>query len=256
MFRDIDNCIFADDIAYVSKTGVIVGYPDKTFKPNQPITRGELAAVIHRTMLRDGVFMDVLPYVMPFVVEIRSSKKLGSGVYVYGDDVNGGYILTCRHVVEGSENLQFTIITYEGKSIPGTYKTVSAVPNEDLALIITDSCIPGPRLFLGSPVVQGQPVAVIGSPLGLRENVTVGIVSNISRHENSWFGLDAPINPGNSGGPIVNERSELVGLAVAKIIDAAMPEVGVEGLGYGIKLEIIKKFLNRIWPDRVGKIPT
>ncbi len=244
MFKDVGkDCIFADDIAYVSKAGVMVGDPDGAFRPDDPPTRAELAAVIHRLMLRDGVFTDVLPYVFLSVVEICTTDRIGSGVCVR-DDVNGSYILTCRHVVEREESQAFTLVLHS-QSIQGAYYISSAVPEEDLALIKTGCHIP--PIVLGSPVVQGQPVAVIGSPLGLRENVTVGVVSSVDRGDGAWFGLDAPINPGNSGGPIINEKGELVGLAAAKVTDTAIPGVGVEGLGYGIKLEIIKKFLGRVW---------
>jgi S1-C subfamily serine protease len=248
MFKDIGkDCIFADDIAYVARTGVMVGDPEGTFRPDQPVTRGELAAVVHRMMLRDGVFADVLPYVVPSVVEIHGSDgRLGSGVCIR-DDASSSYILTCRHVVEGIEQNPFTIVIHDGRSFTGVYHVASAVPNEDLAIIDMGRHIP--PIALGSPVVQGQPVAVIGSPLGLRESVTVGVVSNVSREENSWFQLDAPINPGNSGGPIINEKGELVGIVNAKVPDAAIPDVGVEGLGYGIKIEIVRRFLGRVWPE-------
>lgn len=247
MFKDVEkDCIFADDIAYVSKTGVMVGDPEGNFRPDQPATRGELAAVVRRMMFRDGVFTDVLPDVVPSVVEIRAGNKLGSGVCVRSD-TGGCHILTCRHVAEGNEKAVFVIIIHGGRSLVGTYKIASAVPNEDLALITTTYYVP--PLPLGSPVVQGQPVAVIGSPLGLRESVTIGAVSATGRKEGAWFQLDAPINPGNSGGPIINEEGKLVGLAVAKVPDAAIPDVGTEGLGYAVGLEVIKQFLNRVWQE-------
>lgn len=248
MFRDVSkDHIFADDIDYVSRTGVMVGYPDGTFRPDQPITRGEVAAIVHRMMLHNGVFDDVLPMVLPSVVEIRTDKSLGSGVAVLYDGVLYTYILTCRHVIEGSEQMPCTVVTHDGKNLIGRYRIASSVPGEDLAVIEVSARIQ--PLSLGKPVVQGQPVAVIGSPLGLRESVTVGVVSSIDRHEGVWFQLDAPINPGNSGGPIVDESGKLVGIAVAKVVDAALPGVGVEGIGYGIRIDVVKRFLGRVWPN-------
>lgn len=121
----------------------------------------------------------------------------------------------------------------------GTAYIVSAVPGEDLALIVTDRLLPALSLA-GEPAAVGEPVAVVGTPALLTENVTVGIVSHLDRG-GGRFGLDAAINPGNSGGPIVNEKGEIVGIAVAKIVGT-----GYEGLGFGVKLEVVKGFLARV----------
>jgi len=107
----------------------------------------------------------------------------------------------------------------------------------DLALIKTSDYLPEPLKLADTSVVKGDPVAVIGSPLGFIESVTAGIVSSMERGD--VFQLDAPINPGNSGGPVINTKGELVGVAVSKIMSPA------EGMGFAIKLEAVKDFLRR-----------
>lgn len=239
MFKDVNPGHWAyNSIAYATKTGLMSGFPDGTFKPDEPLTRAQFASILDRMRFRDGLFDDgVLDRVMPSIVCLCTATNLGSGVCIARKD-GKSYILTNRHVVKDYKT--FTVIKEGVSNFQAEIKIVSAVPNEDLALVQTDTELPPLPLAL-SPAIQGQPVAVVGAPVGLIESVTVGVVSHVSRNEDSWFQLDAPINPGNSGGPIVNEHGEIVGIAVAKIVGEAY-----EGIGYGIKLEIVRKFLQRV----------
>lgn len=242
MFKDVKPGRWDyGSIERVARAGLMSGYPDGTFRPDNPPTRGEIASILDRLLFRDGVFSEILPAVMPTVVAVYTNKSIGSGVCV-DQDGEKYYVLTAGHVVEGAK--EFKVAKENGVMVSAELLTSSAVPGEDLALLAvrkSEGLVLKDIGFATKPPVLGQPVAVIGAPLGLRETVTVGVVSNLDREGGNWFQIDAPINPGNSGGPIVNEYGNLVGIAVAKVVDEA-----VEGIGFGIHLRLIVNFLSRL----------
>jgi len=237
-FVDVDPGRWsAGSIDRVLKAGVMSGYPDGTFRPDNPLTREEAASLADRLLLHMNYFAYLMPFVMPAVVCVHRGDALGSGSYIRVID-GSGYILTNRHVVQkqdGTVVKELTLIKENMPNFRGELVIVDSV--YDLALIKTSDYLPEPLKMTDTPVVDGDPVAVIGSPLGFIESVTAGIVSSTDRGD--VFQLDAPINPGNSGGPVINTRGELVGVAVSKIMSPA------EGIGFAIKLEAIKDFLAR-----------
>ena len=138
-------------------------------------------------------------------------KSLGSGVIVDKD----GYILTNNHVVGEADKIQVKIMDdpkmYDAKVI-GTDKET------DLAVIKINVGHPLPYAKLGNSdgLTVGDWVLAIGSPFGLEETVTAGIVSAEGRDLGSPFQrfiqTDAAINPGNSGGPLVDMAGEVIGI--------------------------------------------
>ena len=225
-------------IEAVADAGIMGGYPDGSFKPDQFITRREQASIEYRRLFRNGIFeKGVIAKVLASTVCINTGSSVGSGACIGRSKEGKSLIITNAHVAKDCKN--FTLIKEGQADFTGAVYIVSAVPGEDLALIVTDKQLPALSLADG-PAIVGEPVAVIGAPALLVENVTVGIVSHLDRGDGR-FGLDAAINPGNSGGPIVNEKGEIVGLAVAKIVG-----LEYEGLGFGVKLEVIKEFLGRV----------
>lgn len=239
MFKDVssDN-YFARSIERVARSGLMTGYGDGTFHPKDPLLREEMASILDRLLFRLNFNFKMFPQVMKSVVMIHRGDAIGSGACI--ENRNGtSYILTCRHVVvmtDGTAVTDLTLVKEDMPNFAGTLVVVDAV--HDLALVKTSQYLL-PLVLAANPAEPGEPVAVVGSPLGLVESVDVGVVSNTDRGE--WFQLDAPINPGNSGGPVINEYGEIVGVAVAKI-----EQVGVEGLGFAVKLEHIRDFLSRV----------
>lgn len=237
MFKDIDpKAWYAKAVEIVVDAGLMGGYPDGLFRPNEYLTRSELASVLSRYLYRDGVFTDILPNILPCIVKISAitgaGTSAGSGV-----SIGTGQILTCAHVVKDAQKL--SVETCQG-AVDGKTTIASAVPGEDLALITIPIDLPG--IKFASDVSVGEPVAVIGFPLAITKAVTVGVISALEQGGNEEFHqLDAPINPGNSGGPVVNEKGELVGIATAKVVG-----VNVEGFGYITNLKMINSFLSRI----------
>jgi serine protease DegQ len=177
----------------------------------------------------------VVKEVEPSVVTIRTPEGVGSGV-VYNAD---GTILTDAHVVVDQQKRPFEsmkIVFADGTQAEAT--VVGADNPTDVAVVKADrGNLPAAKFSSSVPVV-GQLAVVIGSPLGLEQTVTAGIVSGLHRNmppsEGAPQGLldliqtDAPISPGNSGGPVVNGNSEVIGLAEAYL----PPSTGAVAIGF------------------------
>jgi len=126
---------------------------------------------------------------------------------------SSGYILTNAHVVEGATNIYVTLTDKrEFKA-----KLIGSDPRTDVALVKIEAK-DLPKLPVGdsSKVRVGEWVLAIGSPFGLDNTVTAGIISAKGRETNDsitpFIQTDVAINPGNSGGPLINTRGEVIGI--------------------------------------------
>jgi serine protease Do len=161
---------------------------------------------------------------------------VGSGIILTSD----GYILTNRHVVEGSDTL--TVALYDGTELSATI--VEQATDNDLALIKVDATgLAAATIGDSSSIRVGDTAIAIGSPLGTyTETVTKGIISATGRsitvadeltgrptELHDLLQTDAAINPGNSGGPVLDATGAVVGIATA-VADSA------EGLGFAIPI--------------------
>ncbi len=172
-------------------------------------------------------------------------RSLGSGVIV---DPNG-YIVTNEHVVDKADRIRVQLqndppgTTYDAKVI-GTDKET------DLAVIKIDIKKPLPAAKLGNSdgMQVGDWVLAIGSPFGLEETVTAGIVSakgrNIvpTRQFQSFIQTDAAINPGNSGGPLVNMEGEVIGINTAIFTQS----MGYQGVGFALPSNTVVSVYNQL----------
>ncbi len=137
-----------------------------------------------------------------------TQRGLGSGFVLYAD----GYVMTNAHVVEGAEEVFVTLNDKrEFKA-----KVIGADKRSDVALVkIEATGLPTVRIGDVNRLRVGEWVIAIGSPFGLENSVTAGIVSAKSRDTGELLPLiqtDVAINPGNSGGPLINMRGEVVGI--------------------------------------------
>jgi serine protease Do len=140
---------------------------------------------------------------------------VGSGVIVAAD----GYILTNNHVVEAADELQIELS--DGRSFKA--EIVGRDPRSDLAVLKIDATgLVAARMGDSSAMEVGDWVIAVGSPFGLEQTVTAGIISATNRHTGiirggyeDFLQTDAAINPGNSGGPLVNLRGEVIGINTA-----------------------------------------
>jgi serine protease Do len=177
-------------------------------------------------------------------------RSLGSGVIVDAK----GYIVTNRHVVEKADRIRVKLQD-ESPASPGhDAKLVGMDQETDLAVIKIDVDHPLPAAKLGNSdgMEVGDWVLAIGSPFGLQETVTAGIVSakgrNIvpNRQFQSFIQTDAAINPGNSGGPLVNMAGEVIGINTAILTETS----SYAGVGFAMPSNTVAQVYNQlIGPD-------
>ena len=135
-------------------------------------------------------------------------RGIGSGFIISAD----GYVMTNAHVVDGADEVYVTLTDKrEFKA-----KIIGADKRTDVALVKIDGTNL-PRLTLGDSdkIRVGEWVIAIGSPFGLDNSVTAGIVSAKARDTGDYLPLiqtDVAVNPGNSGGPLINMRGEVIGI--------------------------------------------
>jgi serine protease Do len=178
---------------------------------------------------------------------IGRQQAIGSGVIVDPD----GYIMTNAHVVEGARRIRVVlplpagsgpIIEPEGKLRILEAKLIGEHKDSDLALLKVDATgLPTLRLGGNSVVQQGEIVFALGSPGGLRNSITMGVVSSVARQADPhramvYIQTDAPINPGNSGGPLVDISGTVIGINTFILSEGG----GSEGLGFAIPARIVE----------------
>jgi serine protease Do len=177
---------------------------------------------------------------------IVRQHAVGSGVIV---DSNG-YIMTNAHVVEGAQRIRVALPLPMGDSagqVPiGKRRILEARllgqhKETDLALLKVDETdLPTLSLVGQQRARVGQMVFAIGSPEGLQNSVTMGVVSALARQPDSskpltYLQTDAPINPGNSGGPLVDMNGAVVGINTFILSQGG----GSEGLGFAIPARVV-----------------
>ena len=180
-------------------------------------------------------------------VVIGRQRAIGSGFVIDP----AGYIVTNAHVVAGAQRVQ--VVVPEGASdgslqailaartniVPA--RVVGVARDIDLAVLKVDN-VKFAALSLASyrNVHQGEVVLAFGSPQGLRNTVTLGVVSSVARQTDPdspmvYIQTDAPINPGNSGGPLVNVEGEVIGVNTFILSQSG----GNEGLGFAIPSSVV-----------------
>jgi serine protease Do len=163
----------------------------------------------------------------------RKQQGVGSGCIISQE----GYILTNNHVVEDADQIKVKLA--DGKELDG--RIIGRDPKTDLALVKIDGAEDLQPLKLGDSdaLKVGNWVVAVGSPFGLEQTVTAGIVSAKGRVIGSgpydnFIQTDASINPGNSGGPLINMQAEVVGINTAIIASG-------QGIGFAIPINMAKE---------------
>ena len=173
----------------------------------------------------------------------------GSG-FVFDDQ---GHILTNNHVVEGAEKITVTF----NDGIEASAKVVGTDPQSDVAVIKVENTHyrPLPR-GSSSKLKVGELVMAVGSPFGLSQTVTTGIISATERNDwdqrineyESFLQTDAAINPGNSGGPLVDMNGRVVGINSAIVTGSR----GNDGVGFAIPIDLAANIADKLIKD--GKV--
>jgi S1-C subfamily serine protease len=195
------------------------------------------------------------------MIKVNGGEGTGSGFLI-----KGGYIITDNHVVTLDGLLtgaSLRVYFGDGKSAKGVL--VGRDPYSDIAVLKAQGVTNLPALTLGNSgsVAVGDPVIAIGSPLGLADTVTSGIVSAVDRPVQpaatngnapqvffDAIQTDAPINPGNSGGPLVNARGQVIGVDAAIDTLGNDPITGTQGgsigLGFAIPMDQARRVVTEL----------
>src|SRR5665213_2805385 len=168
--------------------------------------------------------------------------SLGSGVIV---DAMGGYVLTNNHVVEGADAI--TVKLADKREFPGV--VVGRDPKTDLAVVKIKGASDLSALAFGDSdgVEVGDWVLAVGSPFGLEQTVSHGIISAKGRvigagPYDDFLQTDAAIHPGNSGGPLLDIRGRVIGINTA----VASESGGSEGVGFAIPSNLARDIYRQL----------
>ena len=201
----------------------------------------------------ESVSIKVAQSGLPSVVQINTLDEnddkfagLGSGSII---DSNG-HILTNFHVIDNAKEIK--VIFNDGKEAKA--KVIGKDSGSDLAVLqleLSDEELAKLKpIAIGQSsenLIVGQQAYAMGSPRGLENTVTQGIISALNRKTLSPSGrltkgiiqTDAPINPGNSGGPLINSNGEQIGVNVSIINNST-------GLGFSIPIDTAKKIADEL----------
>jgi serine protease Do len=179
---------------------------------------------------------------------IGRQQSLGSGVIVEAN----GYIVTNAHVVSGAEHVRVIVPATDSEDSPlhvltsrvRSYEAhiVGISSDMDLAVLKIEATGLQPLpIAQYRDLRQGQMVFAFGNPEGLRNSVSIGVVSSVAREADPdnpmvFIQTDAAINPGNSGGALVNSLGELVGINTFILTQSG----GNEGIGFAIPSSVVK----------------
>ena len=184
---------------------------------------------------------------------VALQPRTGSGVILSAD----GLIVTSAHVVAGSTRVEVQLAFVEGVSGRSVVRPRGRrFPAEllgmdletDLALLhIEGSDLPSLELADSEKVQQGQIVLALGSPLGLENSVSMGVISSVARQLEPedrmiYIQTDAPINPGNSGGPLVDVQGNVVGINTMILSTSG----GSDGLGLAVPSNIVRSVVEQL----------
>lgn len=169
---------------------------------------------------------------------VPKQHGLGSGFII--DD--SGHIVTNNHVIEGADTI---LVTLSNKK---EYKAalIGRDPKTDVALLKIDHANDLNPLAMGdsNALSVGEWVVAVGSPFGLEQTVTAGIVSAKGRvigagPYDDFIQTDASINPGNSGGPLINMKGEVIGINTAIV-------PGGQGIGFAIPINLVQGIVEQL----------
>ncbi len=213
--------------------------------PNQPVSTNQAPA----SNVAGQVYAKVSEAVVQITVAGQSAGGLtpsgsGSGFVVDAS----GLILTNYHVVQDARAISVSFNNGEDREA----EVLGFDRGNDLALLKVDLPAKTPVAAMGdSDAAQvGETVIAIGSPFGLNQTVTQGIVSAVDRDwapdngrvRHGLIQTDAPINPGNSGGPLLNDRGEVIGINT--MIES--PVRGSVGVGFAIPINTAKQLIPQL----------
>ncbi|WP_339726953.1 trypsin-like peptidase domain-containing protein [uncultured Gimesia sp.] len=230
--------------------------------PSQGNSRQPHSAMFSHSTLHEGSkhLAKIAKLATPSVVHIQCERQTprgaveetGSGVIVRGEGAPGLYIVTNRHVVRDSNGQSISIQLHDGRMIHPQRKWEDK--DTDLAILKINVTDLAPADWGDSDKLDiGHMVLAMGSPFGLSESVTLGIISAKGRRSlqlgsgsevlnQNFLQTDAAINPGNSGGPLIDLEGKIIGINTA----IASNSGGNDGIGFSIPSKLVRHVFNQL----------
>ncbi|HEY3969512.1 MAG TPA: trypsin-like peptidase domain-containing protein [Planctomycetaceae bacterium] len=195
------------------------------------------------------------------VVHIQSERKVargrmveetGSGVIMESTKARGFFVVSNRHVIDETPLEQISIHLHDGRVIHPT--KIWADKASDVAIMkIVPTNLQASRWGDSDKVEIGHMVLAMGSPFGLSQSVTLGIISAKGRRSlkmpessdminQDFLQTDAAINPGNSGGPLIDMQGQVIGINTA----IASQSGGNEGIGFSIPSNLVRRVIDQL----------
>ncbi len=250
--------------------GVVLGFliTSVTVQPIQPaLAETPLPAPARQVNTIGESFDQVAMKIAPTVVAVDAMKpqlastsgtsgnnkpleESGSGVLVTFEQHEGVFAVTNNHVISGAKSTEITVTLHDGRILRP--KRVWADPESDIAVLQVEGAnLPTAALGDSDRVRPGQWVLAFGSPFGLNQTVTHGIISAMNRGQISlgntirikeFLQTDAAINPGSSGGPLVSVDGTVIGINTA----IASNSGSNSGVAFSIPINLVKRIAHQL----------
>ncbi len=203
-----------------------------------------------RQQLDDATFdaAQILRETGPSVFSVNAGDRFGTAFAMFHHD-SDTLLITSRHVVDSGDahvGDGVQLIQGPGRVIEGVIAALGEF--DDIALLSVDGRIPTLRAASDDSASEGEPVLAYGSPLGLSDSTTQGIVSALRRE---FIQFDAPVNPGNSGGPLLDRRGDVVGIVTGAFTEDER-QSSASGLSVALKIETACDLVAAAIPDADG----
>lgn len=263
----LPNALIALSLLCVSLTGPVLAQED-TPSPREQL-RADILREVAALEEHGNLLKKVCRYVRPSVVHIEARKKEGESLAYGGnvvDEAGSGvillhndkyYVLTNRHVISQAANQDIKIHLDDGRILRPSQVWTDRETDVAVMAITADRLTPA-QVGDSSGVEIGEFVLAVGSPFGLSQSVTYGIISAKGRRDlqlgrqglkfQNFMQTDAAINPGNSGGPLLNLRGEVIGINTA----IASNSGGNDGIGFTIPVNSALNIARQMIDD--GKV--
>lgn len=238
---------YAQFVETAALLGLMEGYPDGSFRPDQHPTRAELATALVKLANADLALhrwanLRLRSRAAPAVVQVRTSGGSGAGVVVHP----AGYVVTCHHVVATGapgQPLECVWTDWEaGRNAQPFLDVVQVDPAVDLAICqIQWPAMADVQGFPWLPVAEApeqpaEPVVMLGSPAGIPGWESFGmiarpeIIARVYQMDQDLVCISGAVNPGNSGGALVRAAdATLLGIVNAKLVAKE-----IEGMAFAI----------------------
>lgn len=211
----------------------------------QPLTEGDVAEAIKQAIAsatpKPNLAIAAFSAVRESVVLVKTRDSGATALEPRGSGVlldSGTSVMTSLHVVSGAA--QITVVFFDGEEVPAAIRTRDR--GFDVAILDIVSAGRRPAVLASAKDLKvGDDAFIVGSPLGLTNSLSVGVISRLGStfqptYQTEPLGgliqFDATIYPGNAGGALINRRGEVIGL-----VTAGVNPTGVSGIGFAVPID-------------------